>query len=136
MVVGRRLRALAAVGGLALTFAGGAVAADGGWLRQSGILVPGDLVNTDCRTGVCKHNENTDLTHWRGATWLVHRTADSQILGPNSSLRVYRSRDEGRTFKLQAIIPAPATATSRTGASSERPARLVTTSAVSSRTGA
>jgi hypothetical protein len=76
------------------------------WLRQSEILVPGDLENTDCRTGVCKHNENTDLTRWRGAVWLVHRTADSQILGPNSSLRVYRSRKAGRDFALQAIIPA------------------------------
>jgi hypothetical protein len=37
----------------------------------------------------------------------VHRTAGSQVLGPNSSLRVYRSRDDGRHFALQAIIPAP-----------------------------
>jgi hypothetical protein len=29
------------------------------------------------------------------------------VLGPNSSLRVYRSRDEGRTFHRLAIIPAP-----------------------------
>jgi hypothetical protein len=77
------------------------------FIRSAGILVPGDLQNQDCRTGVCKHNENTDLTRWRGDIWFVHRTAGSQILGPNSSLRVYRSRDEGRTFRLQAIIPAP-----------------------------
>jgi hypothetical protein len=93
--------------GLALAFGSArARAAEEAWLPQSRILVPGDLVNTDCRTGVCKHNENTDMTRWRGAVWLVHRTADSQILGPNSSLRVYRSKDAGRTFTLQAIIPA------------------------------
>ena len=28
-------------------------------------------------------------------------------MGPNSSLRVYRSKDQGETFRLQAIIPAP-----------------------------
>lgn len=77
------------------------------WLRSASVLVPGDLQNQDCRTGVCKHNENTDLRRWRGAIWLAHRTAGSQILGPNSSLRVYRSRDGGRTFALQAIVPAP-----------------------------
>jgi hypothetical protein len=78
-----------------------------GWLRGARIVVPSDLQNQDCRTGVCQHNENTDLTRWRGSVYFVHRTAGSQVLGPNSSLRVYRSRDEGRTFKLQAIIPAP-----------------------------
>jgi hypothetical protein len=77
------------------------------WLIGPRILVPGDLRNQDCRTGVCKHNENTDLTRWRGDIYLVHRTAGSQVLGPNSSLRVYRSRDEGRSFRLRAIIPAP-----------------------------
>jgi hypothetical protein len=78
-----------------------------GWLRSPQIVVPSDLQNQDCRTGVCKHNENTDLTRWKGSIYFVHRTAGSQVLGPNSSLRVYRSRDDGRTFKLQAIIPAP-----------------------------
>jgi hypothetical protein len=77
------------------------------WLRHPEIVVPSDVSNQDCRTGVCKHNENTDLTRWNGSIYLVHRTAGSQVLGPNSSLRVYRSRDDGRTFKLQAIIPAP-----------------------------
>ena len=77
------------------------------WLRSAEIVVPSDLENQDCRTGVCKHNENTDLTRWRGAIYFVHRTAGSQVLGPNSSLRVYRSKDQGETFQLQAIIPAP-----------------------------
>jgi hypothetical protein len=77
------------------------------WLRSPSILVPGDETNSDCRTGVCRHNENTDLTRWHGSIYLVHRTAGSQVLGPNSSLRVYRSRDGGKTFALQAIIPAP-----------------------------
>jgi hypothetical protein len=78
------------------------------WLRSASILVPGNPSNQDCRTGVCRHNENTDLTRWHGDIWLVHRTAGSQVLGPNSSLRVYRSRDGGKTFDLRAIIPAPA----------------------------
>ena len=77
------------------------------WLRSAEIVVPSDLENQDCRTGVCKHNENTDLTRWKGAIYFVHRTAGSQVLGPNSSLRVYRSKDQGETFQLQAIIPAP-----------------------------
>ena len=77
------------------------------WLVKARVLVASNETNQNCRTGVCKHNENTDLTRWHGAIWLVHRTANSQILGPNSSLRVYRSRDEGRTFRLQAVIPAP-----------------------------
>ena len=83
------------------------VTADPGWLGNAEIVVPSDLENQDCRTGVCKHNENTDLTRWRGAIWFVHRTAGSQVLGPNSSLRVYRSKDQGETFQLEAIIPAP-----------------------------
>jgi hypothetical protein len=78
------------------------------WLRNARILVPGDPANQDCRTGVCVHNENTDLIRWRGAIWFVHRTASSQLLGPNSSLRVSRSTDGGRSFRLQAVIPAPA----------------------------
>ena len=78
------------------------------WLVKAKILVASNPANQNCRTGVSKHNENTDLTRWHGAIYLVHRTANSQVLGPNSSLRVYRSRDEGKSFKLQAIIPAPA----------------------------
>ena len=85
------------------------------WLTSAKILVPGNPDNQDCRTGVCRHNENTDLVRWRGAIWLVHRTAGSQVLGPNSSLRIYRSPNErenvrpaGRSFR------APGTATSAT----------------------
>jgi hypothetical protein len=84
-----------------------AAAARPPWLRSASILVPGNPDNQHCRTGVCRHNENTDLTRWRGDIYLVHRTAGSQVLGPNSSLRVYRSRDEGKSFHLLAIIPAP-----------------------------
>jgi hypothetical protein len=82
-------------------------AAQPDWLLNAHVVVPGDLVNQDCRTGVCKHNENTDLTRWKGAIYFVHRTAGSQVLGPNSSLRVYRSKDHGESFELRAIIPAP-----------------------------
>jgi hypothetical protein len=77
------------------------------FIRSAGIIVPGDLENQDCRTGVCKHNENTDLTRWKGDIYFAHRTAGSQVLGPNSSLRVYRSTNDGKRFKLRAIIPAP-----------------------------
>ena len=77
------------------------------FIRSTGIIVPGDLENQDCRTGVCKHNENTDLTRWKGDIYFAHRTAGSQVLGPNSSLRVYRSTNDGKRFKLRAIIPAP-----------------------------
>jgi hypothetical protein len=100
----RRILIAALLGLLVLP---GAASARPAWLRSASILVPGNPDNQDCRTGVCRHNENTDLTRWRGAIYLVHRTAGSQVLGPNSSLRVYRSRDGGRTFHLLAIIPAP-----------------------------
>jgi hypothetical protein len=84
-----------------------AAAARPRWLQGARILVPANATNKNCRTGVCKHNENTDLTRWHRAIYLVHRTANSQVLGPNSSLRVYRSLDGGKTFRLRAVIPAP-----------------------------
>jgi len=46
------------------------------------------------------------MINWQGAIWLVHRTAMSQVLGPNSSLRISRSTDGGKTFVVQAILPA------------------------------
>jgi hypothetical protein len=85
----------------------GSAAARPTWLQDARIVVAGNVCNQDCRTGVCKHNENTDLTRWRGAIYFVPRTAGSQVLGPNSSLRVHRSGDAGRSLKLAAIIPAP-----------------------------
>jgi hypothetical protein len=79
----------------------------GGWLSDARILVDGDhAAATDCRSQVCRHNENTDLTTFDGATYLVHRTAMSQILGPNSSLLISRSDDHGRTWRKLAVIPA------------------------------
>src|SRR5215470_5590545 len=78
-----------------------------GWLSDAHVLVDGDhSAETDCRTRICRHNENTDLTEFDGATYLVHRTAMSQILGPNSSLVVSRSDDHGRTWNLLAVLPA------------------------------
>ena len=71
------------------------------------ILVPGvGIDNQDCRGGICQHNENTDLVVWKGATYLVHRTAKSQILGPNSALHVYRTTDGGEHFVDVATLPA------------------------------
>src|SRR6185503_9029539 len=79
-----------------------------GWLSEARVLVSGhDTDAEDCRSSICRHNENTDLVQWAGAIWLVHRTAQSQILGPNSSLVVYRSADQGKTFQPVARIPAP-----------------------------
>ena len=77
------------------------------WLSDAKILVSGQsAATTDCRTGICRHNENTDLTVWNGAIYLVHRTAMSQVLGPNSSLRISRSTDGGKSFVLLATLPA------------------------------
>jgi hypothetical protein len=111
----RRLGRLARFGGagaLAAAITLGLLAAPAGarpsWLVGARIIVAANVDNRDCRVGVCKHNENTDLTWWHGAIYFVHRTANSQVLGPNSSLRVYRSLDHGRTFQLRATIPAPA----------------------------
>lgn len=85
-----------------------AACSSGPWLESSKILIDGyDENNHDCRTGPCDHDENTDLIIFDSATYLVHRTAESQVLGPNSSLRVYRSDDHGGTFDLLAVIAAP-----------------------------
>ena len=72
------------------------------------VLVSGhDLEDqNDCRDDICRHNENVDMIAWNGAFWLVHRTARSQILGPNSALHVYRS-DDGKSFSQVALIQAP-----------------------------
>ena len=79
----------------------------GRWLSDARIVTDGNhAVATDCRTQICRHNENTDLTAFDGATYLVHRTALSQILGPNSSLLVSRSDDHGKTWSRLAVIPA------------------------------
>jgi hypothetical protein len=78
------------------------------WLDDPHILIDGyDETNMECRDMLCPHDENTDLIVFGGATYLVHRTAISQILGPNSSLRVSRSDDHGATWQLLSIIPAP-----------------------------
>jgi hypothetical protein len=77
------------------------------WLIDAGVIVHGSDTTLNCRTGVCRHNENTDLIRWQRSIWLVHRTAQSQILGPNSSLRIYESTDGGASFPLQAVLPAP-----------------------------
>jgi hypothetical protein len=77
------------------------------WLHDARIIVDCyNATSSDCRAAVCVHNENTDLTVFQGTTYLVHRTAESQILGPNSSLRVLRSDDHGATWTLLAVLPA------------------------------
>ena len=44
------------------------------WLVSARVLVRGDPGNTDCRTGVCKHNENTDLTRCGGSSSVTAST--------------------------------------------------------------
>jgi hypothetical protein len=95
-------------GGTGGAGAGGAGPVTPPWLSEAKILTSGETTNNDdCRTGICRHNENTDLTTFQGAIWLVHRTAESQVLGPNSSLHVFRSTDGGKTFTQTAVIAAP-----------------------------
>ena len=80
------------------------------WLASARVVVSGHDVDDpyrDCRTVICRHNENTDLTTYKGALYFVHRTALSQTLGPNSALHVYRSTDGGRAFIETARIEAP-----------------------------
>jgi len=87
--------------------AGGSPPVTPAWLEDAQILVSGETTNNDdCTTGICRHSENTDLINWQSAIYLVHRTAESQVLGPNSSLRISKSTDGGKSFTLQAIIPA------------------------------
>ncbi len=96
-------RAAVALAALAALAAG---CSSSSWLQGAHIAVVGNgATNQDCRADICKHNENTDLTVWRGAIYLVHRTAESQMLGPNSSLDVYRY-DRG-AFTLLKRVPAP-----------------------------
>jgi len=81
---------------------------DGDWLVDPHVIVQGVGTNEqDCRTLICPHNENTELIEFDDALYLVHRTARSQVLGPNSSLRVSRSDDGGVTWDLLSIIEAP-----------------------------
>ena len=77
------------------------------WMDDAHVFVSGhDLEEVqDCRNLICRHNENVDMIKWNGAYWLVHRTARSQVLGPNSALHVYRS-DDGKSYSPYAIMPA------------------------------
>ena len=72
--------------------------------------------------------ENVDMTKWNGAYWLVHRTARSQVLGPNSSLHVYKSADGLSFTDVATPVPALSGYLSRTAATyvpcaSRRPSR-------------
>jgi len=78
------------------------------WLTDVRVLVRGvGLSGTECRADLCSHNENTDVARHAGSIYVVHRTAQSQVLGPNSSLRVLRSDDGGASFSSVAVIAAP-----------------------------
>src|SRR5215467_11679515 len=90
-----------------LAFAGDVGCGDKELVQDAHVIVDGlDSLSEMCRSEICTHNENTDLIDFGGSTYLVHRTANSQILGPNSSLRVSRSDDHGRTWDLLTIMPA------------------------------
>ena len=128
MKTGRALLALLAPMALAIPLAGGGCSAsgtdpagdDGGggdaavpipfFMPDPTVFVDGHLYDDytrDCRVEYCRHNENTDMIAWNGALWLVHRSAMSQTLGPNSALHVYRSLDDGASFQQTALFPAP-----------------------------
>jgi len=78
------------------------------WLEDAHIAVYGEgVTNEDCRADICQHNENVDAITWHGAIYMVHRTAKSQILGPNCSWFVYRSTDGGKTLTRVAHILGP-----------------------------
>jgi hypothetical protein len=81
------------------------------WLSNDAVFVDGHAeandLGLDCRSVICQHNENTDLISFAGSIYLVHRTAISQTLGPDSSLHVYESTDDGATFLETATLPAP-----------------------------
>lgn len=79
------------------------------WLTDARVLVSGHDKEAEwsCRTNLCRHDENVDMTTFGGATFLVHRTARSQTLGPNSSLHVLKTTDGGKNFADVATIPAP-----------------------------
>jgi hypothetical protein len=75
------------------------------WLDDARIFIQGyGVANQDCQAAICQHNENTDLTVWKGDTWLIHRTAKSQVLGDDCSLHIYRSKDHGAHFSETAKI--------------------------------
>jgi hypothetical protein len=78
------------------------------WLSNAHVFVNGHGLEDqrDCRANICRHNENVDMIAWNGATYMVHRTARSQILGDNSALHIYRSTDSGVTFTDVATLPA------------------------------
>ena len=78
------------------------------WLEDAQIIVYGNgVTNEDCRTEICQHNENVDMITWHGAIYMVHRTAKSQVLGPNCSWFVYRSTDAGKTYTRVAHLLGP-----------------------------
>ncbi|MBX3154788.1 MAG: exo-alpha-sialidase [Deltaproteobacteria bacterium] len=92
---------------LAAVIAGCGSSEDPGVVVDAEIIVDGyNAGSSDCRAAICVHNENTDMIVFGGATFLVHRTAESQVLGPNSSLRISRSDDHGATWNLLAVLPA------------------------------
>lgn len=83
------------------------------WLADERILVPGvGVTNRTCTGGMlCPHDENTDLLAFDGGILLVHRTAISQVLNHDCSLRFYRSEDGGQTYDLISVVDGPTAAT-------------------------
>jgi hypothetical protein len=80
------------------------------FMPSASVFVDGhayDVAYRNCRVEYCRHNENTDMILWNDAMWLVHRSAVSQQLGPNSALYVYKSIDDGASFKEVVRIDAP-----------------------------
>ena len=78
------------------------------WLQNAHVFVNGHGKEDqfDCRTQICRHNENVDMTTYGGAMYMVHRTARSQTLGDDSALHVYKSPDGVQPFVDVATLPA------------------------------
>lgn len=78
------------------------------WLSDAHVFTNGHGLEGqyDCRTQICRHNENVDMTLFGGSMFMVHRTARSQTLGDDSSLHVFKSTDLGKTFQDVATLPA------------------------------
>jgi len=78
------------------------------WLVNAHVFTSGHEKEDieDCRTMICRHNENVDMTLFAGSMFMVHRTARSQTLGDNSSLHVFKSTDSGQSFQDVVTLPA------------------------------
>jgi hypothetical protein len=80
------------------------------WLGVPKILVKGvGIVESNCRDNLCPHNENVDSINFNGAIYMMHRTAESQVLNHNCALHVFKTTDGGATWDQLATLRGPST---------------------------